>query len=79
MKVKALLNIGTNDLPDGLTEGSVGDVSQADGIRLIRNGWAVEIPQEVTAKLVAAEPEVLVTPEPVEVAVSKPTKSKAGK
>ena len=46
MRVKAKINIGRQDFAGGMLEGEVKSVPEADGRRMIRRGWAVEVPAE---------------------------------
>lgn len=63
MRVKATVNLGTNDYPlCPLKEGEAGDVDEATGTLMVARGHAVKIEQPPPVAKLVAEPEPAVTP-----------------
>lgn len=73
MRVKATVNLGTNDYPScPLKEGETADVSELVGGVMVARGHAVEVLSETVAKLVAEQQPVAAEPTRVEVKTSTP-------
>ena len=80
MKVKVLMNLGTNDYGANVLPQGEHEVTESFGRLMVSRGHAVEIPEEpkpepkpqVSVKAEAPQGEVVAAPSPVVVAAAKP-------